>query len=231
MTNGSAWTPALALVAWLLLGCADAPQQALFVSGSRDLGPGELDGASVSVDKEVVGTLEPMRPPPWMQWLADKWFGREVDLDNAILDGAFIMTVDLRQFTAGTHTVIVRTPNHTFTRTFRYPDDLEEDGIWITVGHRVNWPWCDVLIPPILDCRHRDAPASAASAVDDETTCVLVQALKNCVNSNDWIGTEAIELCSEDHKAQAFAVFYDHTIAGSASRDEATGKIACSTHP
>ncbi len=65
---------ALTFTAVLLIGCVDEPEEVieepLIIVGPRDLA-----GAVVTIDRKEVGALEPM-VPAWLNWLSKKLFGR-----------------------------------------------------------------------------------------------------------------------------------------------------------
>lgn len=218
----------LILLAPMFVVCRENPKEPLFIVGAREFGAGELRGATVRIDGELIGTLEPLAAGSWMQWLAD-WIG--FPLEDAILDGAFVLEFDLGKVERGSHTVMVETPGvHVFTREFEHPDDLTEDGIWVHVGNAVNLSGCSILVPPLLDCAQRPLGKVDSPAANLNTVCRLSEELKGCLGHPDWAAVEGIEVCQSAQMVQVTAVLEDHSRAGAAVLNADTAEVACETY-
>jgi hypothetical protein len=59
----------------------------------------------------------------------------------------------------------------------------------------VDWPWCDVEVPPLLDCGEWGSPYDVGSTIKEETVCRLAEELKRCLKPGDWARIEGIRTC------------------------------------
>ena len=213
--------PLLTLVftAVLLTGCAGEPEEvveeSLIVAG-----PSELDGAVVMVDDEEVGTLEPM-VPAWLDWFSERLFGW-----TSFPRGVALFR-ELRGTPPGTHRLLVEKAGfNDFVHEFKYPEELEQGVIFVWAGITVNWPWCGVEIPPLLDCDPWGTVSDIGKIIEPETVCRLTEELEACLPQDEWESVERLSVCRREGTTYIMAHHRDHEI-DLVMLDEETGEVTC----
>ena len=211
---------ALMFTAVLLIGCVDEPEEVI-EEPLIILGPSELDGAVVMVDDEEVGTLEPM-VPAWLDWLSKRLFGW-----NSFPRDSVALFLELRGTPPGTHRLLVEKPGfNDFVHEFKYPEELEQGVIFVWAGITVNWPWCGVEVPPLLDCGEWGSISDIGKTIEPETVCRLVEALKGCLPQDEWEGVERLSVCRREGATYIMAYQTDHQV-DLVVLDEETGEVTC----
>ncbi len=91
----------------------------------------------------------------------------------------------------------------------------------------VEWPWCDVQVPPRISCGEWGSPSDVGTYIKAETVCRLAKELKRCLRSDDWARIKGIRTCQTRHTTHIIVDLPDLRGEVWVIFDKETGKITC----
>jgi len=211
---------ALLFTVVLLTGCVDEPEEVieepLIIVGPRDLA-----GAVVTIDRKEVGALEPM-VPAWLNWLSKKLFGR-----NHVTGDDVALIVELQGTPPGIHRLLVEKAGfNDFVDEFTYPEDQEQGVIFVWASIPVNWPWCGVEVPPLFGCGDWGSVSDIGKTIEPKTVCRLTEELEACLPPDEWESVERLSVCRREGTTYIMAYQPDHQI-DLVTLNEETGEVTC----
>jgi len=94
----------------------------------------------------------------------------------------------------------------------------------------VDWPWCGVQVPPLMDCGEWGSITDVGNYVKEEAVCRLAEEMKRCLNPEHWERIEGIKVCRTTSPIpRVYIVIVLPDLLGSVwvLYDEETGEVTC----